>query len=151
MSPPVAAELAGDHGQAAALWTDLGCPYDAALALAEADDEPLLRRALGELQRLEAGPAARLVAQRLRARGVRAIPRGPYRAARQNPAGLTTRELEVLSLLAQRLRNAEIAERLVVSPRTVDHHVSRILAKLGVRTRADAVAAAQALGLVEDR
>jgi DNA-binding CsgD family transcriptional regulator len=151
VSPPAAAELAGDLEGAAVLWADLGCPYDAALALAGADDEALLRRALAELQRLGALPAAKLVARTLRARGVRDLPRGPYRAARSNAAGLTARELEILTLLAEPLRNAEIARRLVLSPRTVDHHVSRILAKLGARDRVEAAAAARKLGLAEDR
>ena len=150
VSPPAESELAGDFAGASSLWSDLGCPYEAALALAGAEEEPALRRALAELQRLGAVPAARIVARRLRARGARSIPRGPYREARQNPAGLTARELEVLALLAQPLRNADIARRLVLSPRTVDHHVSRILAKLGARTRTEAVAAARQLGLAED-
>jgi DNA-binding CsgD family transcriptional regulator len=151
LSPPAATELAGDHLGAATLWTDLGCPYEAALALAGADDEQALLRALSELQRLGAAPAARLVARRLRALGVRGIPRGPYSAARGNPAGLTARELEVLALLGEPLRNADIAERLVLSPRTVDHHVSSILTKLGAHNRAEAVAAARRLGIAEDR
>jgi DNA-binding CsgD family transcriptional regulator len=149
VSPPAVAELAGDAHRAALLWNDLGCPYDAALALAESDEERHQRRALAELQRLGATAAARIVARRLRSRGVRDLPRGPYTAARQNPAGLTARELEVLELLTQRLHNAEIADGLVLSPRTVDHHVSRILAKLGVHTRTEAIAAAQQLGLVK--
>ncbi|MGZ4387861.1 MAG: ATP-binding protein [Gaiellaceae bacterium] len=150
VSAPAGAELAGDFAGAAALWGDLGCPYDAALALIGSDEEPALRRALAELQRLGAAAAARVVARRLRARGARDIPRGPYAAARHNPAGLTARELEVLSLLAQSLRNAEIAQRLVLSRRTVDHHVSRILSKLEVSTRSEAALAARRLGLAKD-
>jgi DNA-binding CsgD family transcriptional regulator len=149
-SPPAEAELAGDLVAAAASWSDLGCPYEAALALAQAEEEESLRRALAELQRLGATVPARLVARRLRARGVRTIPRGPYRAARENPAGLTARELEVLALLTQPLQNADIAHRLVLSPRTVDHHVSKILAKLGAHTRAEAVAVAREFGLIKD-
>jgi DNA-binding CsgD family transcriptional regulator/tetratricopeptide (TPR) repeat protein len=151
VSPPAAAELAGDHAAAAALWSDLGCPYEAALALAGAGDEASLRRAHAELQRLGAVPAAKLVARRLRDRGVRDLPRGPYRAARSNESGLTARELEILTLLAEPLRNAEIAQRLVLSTRTVDHHVSRILAKLGARDRVEAAAAARRLGIAKDR
>jgi DNA-binding CsgD family transcriptional regulator/tetratricopeptide (TPR) repeat protein len=151
VSPPAQAELAGDVMTASARWSDLGCPYEAALALAQAEEEAPLRRAHAELQRLGATPAARIVARRLRARGVRGIPRGPYGKARENPAGLTARELEVLALLAQPLQNAEIARQLVLSPRTVDTHVSRILAKLGARTRTEAVAAARQLGLAEDQ
>ncbi|MGB8875790.1 MAG: LuxR C-terminal-related transcriptional regulator, partial [Solirubrobacteraceae bacterium] len=55
--------------------------------------------------------------------------------------------LEVLPLLAEGLRNAEIADRLIVSPKTVDHHVSSILRKLDVRTRGQVAAAAARLGL----
>lgn len=150
VSPPVRAELEGEFAAASSLWSDLGCPYEAALALAGAGEEKALRRALAELQRLGAAPAARIVVRRLREQGARGIPRGPYRAARQNPAGLTGRELEVLALLTQSFRNIDIARRLVVSPRTVDHHVSRILAKLNARTRGEAVEAARQLGLTKD-
>ena len=68
--------------------------------------------------------------------------RGPSTAA--DPAGLTARQLEVLALLAEGLSNAQIAERLTVSAKTVDHHVSAVLGKLGVPTRGLAAAAAQA-------
>ena len=78
---------------------------------------------------------------------MRSIPRGPRPRTRQNPAGLTPRELEVLDLLCGGLRNAEIAQRLVVSEKTVDHHVSAILRKLGVHTRGEASAKALRLGL----
>jgi DNA-binding CsgD family transcriptional regulator/tetratricopeptide (TPR) repeat protein len=152
VSAPFAAELRGDPVAAAMLWTDIGCPYDAALALAQSDSEHELRRALGELQRLGAGPAAQIVARRLRSLGAVGVPRGPRRATGvANAPGLTTRELEVLALLVEGLRNAEIADRLVVSPRTVDHHVSAILAKLGARTRGEASAVALRLGLASGR
>ena len=132
---PDRATLAGDWQEAARLWNELGCPYEAALALADADDDDALLRALSELRRLGARPASAIVARRLRERGARHVPRGPNAKARQNPAGLTARELEVLDLLCDGLRNSEIAARLVVSPRTVDHQVSAVLRKLGVRTR----------------
>jgi DNA-binding NarL/FixJ family response regulator len=66
------------------------------------------------------------------------VPRGPTPTTRANPAGLTERQLDVLDLVAAGLTNGEIAERLVVSVRTVDHHVSAVLAKLGVTTRREA-------------
>ena len=145
---PYATQLAGDWKRAAELWEELDAPYEAALALADADDEDALRGAYEELQRLDAQPAAAIVARRLRERGARGVPRGPRPATRENPAQLTARELEVLGLVSQGLRNAEIAARLVVSEKTVDHHVSAILRKLNVRTRAEAGAEAAQLGLV---
>ena len=148
---PYALQLAGEPIRAAELWTEIGSPYEAALALADADDEEMLRRALDELQRLEARPAAAIVARRLRERGARGLPRGPRPATRENPYGLTSRELEVLELIAGGLRNAEIAGRLVLSERTVGHHVSAILRKLGVQTRAQAGAEAIRLGLTGAR
>jgi DNA-binding CsgD family transcriptional regulator/tetratricopeptide (TPR) repeat protein len=152
VAEPYARELAGDWKRAAGFWKELGCPYESALSLAQSDEPEALRRAHDELQGLGARPAAAMVAHRLRRRGVRGLSRGPRPATRENPAGLTVRELEVLELLADGLRNAQIAERLVVSQKTVDHHASAILRKLEVRTRGEAAARARALGLVtQDR
>jgi DNA-binding CsgD family transcriptional regulator/tetratricopeptide (TPR) repeat protein len=147
---PWALELAGRPADAAAAWSELGCDYEAALALAQSDDEPSLRRAHDALRALGAPAAAAIVARRLRERGVRGLPRGPRPSTRRNGALLTARELDVLRLLAEGLRNAAIAERLFLSPRTVDYHVSAILRKLDARSRGEAVAAARRLGLLED-
>ena len=144
---PWALELAGDWAGAAERWHDAGCPYEEALALAEVEDEASLRRSLSILDGLGAKAASTIVARRLRERGIRSVPRGPRPATRRNPAGLTAREVEVLRLVAQGLRNAEIASRLFLSEKTVGHHVSAILRKLSVRTRTEASAEAARLGL----
>jgi DNA-binding CsgD family transcriptional regulator len=149
MGEPFATELRGDWPAAARAWDELGCPYEAALARADSDREALMERALADFQRLGALPAARLIARRLRLRGVRSIARGPRRSTRANPAQLTSRQVEILALLRDGLTNAEIAERLYITPKTVAHHVSAILAKLGVRTRRQAVAETAELGLPE--
>ena len=144
---PYAMQLAGDLGGAAERWMVLGCPHDAALALVASADEGSLREALAGLQRLDARGAATIVARRLRELGVRRVPRGPQQRTRDNPAELTARELEVLALVREGRSNVEIAEKLFLSRKTVNHHVSAILRKLGVARRGQAAAEAARLGL----
>jgi DNA-binding CsgD family transcriptional regulator/tetratricopeptide (TPR) repeat protein len=148
---PYALQMRGEWQRAAELWLEIGCPYEAALALADAGDEQAARRGLDQLQALGARPAATIVARRLRGRGASGLPRGPRPSTRTNPANLTTRELEVLELVAQGLRNAEVAERLFVTEKTVEHHVSAILRKLDVRTRTQAAAEAVRLSSLSER
>jgi DNA-binding CsgD family transcriptional regulator/tetratricopeptide (TPR) repeat protein len=139
--------VAGHVREAARAWRALGCPYDEALALADSDDEGDLRDALTILHGLRASVMARRVTARLVSLGARNVPRGARPSTRANPAGLSARELEILGLIRDGARNAEIAERLVLSPKTVDHHVSAILRKLGVHDRAAAGREADRLAL----
>ncbi|GAA3831867.1 AAA family ATPase [Nocardioides panacisoli] len=135
---PYAEELRGDHRAAARAWRDRGCPYEAAMALASSGEPAAIEEAVAVFQRLGTEPAAEKARRLLRASGARTA-RGPRRTTKAHPAGLTAREAEVLDHLVDGLTNAEIADRLVLSTRTVDHHVSAVLAKLGVTNRADAV------------
>jgi DNA-binding CsgD family transcriptional regulator/tetratricopeptide (TPR) repeat protein len=146
---PFASELRGDWEVAAERWRALDAPYEVALALGHADDEGALREGLTALQHLGAQPAAASVARRLRERGAKGLGRGPRPSTLLNPAQLTARELEVLAYLSTGLQNHEIAGRLFVSQRTVDHHVASILRKLGVPTRVEAVRQAARLGLAQ--
>ena len=139
--------LAGDGAGAAKILSERGAGYAAALALIDTDDPTALREAHEEFRALGAAPAAARAARRLRDLGERSIPRGPRPRTQSNAAGLTARELEVLPLLIEGLRNTEIAERLIVSPKTIDHHVSAILHKLDVRNRGQVGAAAARLEL----
>jgi DNA-binding NarL/FixJ family response regulator len=145
-SAPHAAMLRRDWRAAAEAFGSVGWMYDRALMLSMLDDEASLTEAIGIARGLGAEPLMRRVAGRMREVGIR-VPHGPREATRANPAGLTGRQLEVLALLAEGLTNAEIAERLVVSSRTVEHHVAAVLAKLGAPTRRDAALRASELQL----
>jgi DNA-binding NarL/FixJ family response regulator len=112
----------------------------------DSDDEPQLLGALEILDGLEATPAAAKLRRQLRRLGVQRVPRGPRKETRSHPAGLTPRQVDVLQLLADGLTNADIAERLFISPKTVDHHVSAVLTKLEASTRREAVVAARDRG-----
>jgi DNA-binding CsgD family transcriptional regulator len=147
---PYCLEIAGRWADAAAAWTAQGAPYEAARARAQGDDEAALRTALATCEALEARPLATRLRRRLRALGARQISRGPQSATRRNPAGLTRREREVLDVLLGGATSPEIARRLHLSPRTVENHIAAICTKLGVSNRADAITAAQRLGLAAE-
>ncbi|HEX2372992.1 MAG TPA: AAA family ATPase [Actinomycetota bacterium] len=133
--------ISGDWRGAADAWAALGAPYERALELASSGRPLELLEAVRALDRLGATAAGDLARRQLRRQGVTRLPPRPLPRTRANPAGLTDRQLEVLALLADGLTNAEIADRLVVSVRTVDHHVAAILAKLNVGSRREAARA----------
>lgn len=144
---PYALLLAGRPEEAAQAWAALGCTYDEGLALGASDDVERVADAVRVLTDLGATGAATRVGVRLSAMGGR-VPRPRRAPTRQHPGGLTEREAEVLDLLADGASNADIATTLGISARTAEHHVSAVLAKLGVPTRVDAVVLAASRGWV---
>ena len=140
IAEPYAREIAGEWRAAAAAWKMFGCPYEHGCMLAWYGNEAEQRQALAIFEGLGAAPAARSLRRQMRARGIRRIPRGSHASTRRHPFGLTQREAEILALLAEGVRTSMIARRLFLAPKTVEHHVSAILAKLGVSSRAEAIA-----------
>jgi DNA-binding CsgD family transcriptional regulator len=145
---PYALEIAGDWRGAAAAWERLGRAYDAALTrIMCARDADSLRAGLMVLDNLGARTTAGAARRRMRALGMTSIPRGPRAATRAAPAGLTAREQEILALLSQGLPDKEISRQLFISERTVHHHVSSVLSKIGVPTRLAAAREAARMGI----
>lgn len=149
-SPPTVLIIEDDGSweEAATLWAQIGCPYEQAIALMDSEDSQELLESLAIFDELRAAPAAAKLRRRLRQMGVQGVPRGPREATQLNPAGLTRRQVDVLRLVAEGLTNAEIAGRLFVSPKTVDHHVSAVLTKLDVSSRDEAAEIAKERDLV---
>ena len=125
----VEAKIAGCWREAANAWKARGCPYEQGRALIDGDSGAQ-HEALEIFERLSARPIAEWLRTHMREEGIRGVPRGPRQATRDNPAGLTAREMQVLLLVAEGCSNGEIADRLSRSLRTVDHHLAAILAKL---------------------
>lgn len=146
---PFRIQISGDWRAASAIRGDQDSRYEAALILIDADDDEALRHSHEEMIQMGATAAAAVAARRLRQRGARGLRRGPRPRTLTNPAGLTARELDVLPLIVEGHRNAEIASRLVISEKTVDHHVSSILSKLGVRSRGEVALKSVRLGLLD--
>ncbi len=136
---PYALELNDQPNEAAHEWQRLGRPYDAALALCGGDIDALTD-ALLRFEQMGAKAAAARVRERLRERGARNVPRGPMPRTRDDPLNLTARERQIFELLSDGATNAAIAAKLHRSERTVEHHVSALLRKLGVRNRVELLA-----------
>ena len=138
VSEPHWLQLAGDHQAAADAWDRLSEPYDRALALVDTGDPDAVRQGLDQLDRLGADAVAAKLRRDLRRRGMTVVPARRRTSTRNNPSGLTVREVEVLRLLDEGLTNAEVAARLYISPKTADHHIQNFYTKIDVSTRAAA-------------
>jgi DNA-binding CsgD family transcriptional regulator len=136
--------MTGRHRDAHDFWSRVGAPYKAAWALLDSDEEVDIREARALFDRLGAAVLVARCDDKLRSIGAK-VPRGARASTRANVGGLTDRETDVLELLDEGLRNADIAARLHLSEKTVGHHVSAILAKLGASSRTEAVRRARDL------
>lgn len=141
--------MRGEWIASAEQWGQHNRPYERAEALIHSGDVARRLEGLAILDALGALPLAAATRKALREDGVERVPRGPNRATRDNLAGLTARQIDVLALVGEGLTNAEIAERLFLSVRTVDTHVGAILQRLGAETRRDATRQARELGILE--
>jgi DNA-binding CsgD family transcriptional regulator len=150
VAEPYRLVLDGAYEEAADEFHRLSMPYDAALALLDSTDPAMSARALDILDRLGGDAVAAKARRDLRAKGQSVVPARRRSATLANPAGLTARQVDVLRLLDDGLTNVELADRLFLSVKTVDHHVSAILAKLEVNKRRDAVRRARQLGILRD-
>lgn len=140
--------LDGDTQGAAGEFERLGTTYEAALALIETGQEGCVHRGLDTLDRTGAAAVAGKVRLDLRASGMKGVPGRRRHSTLGNPVGLTNRQIEVLRLMEDGLTNAELATRLYLSAKTVDHHVSAILTKLQVDNRRQAVRIGRELGII---
>jgi len=143
MPAPFALEISGKHNAAAAAWKELGAQYASALATLASPTADGLEDASSELHDMGANLAltkANVIANDSgKTVDTASAKRGPYKASRSHPLGLTAKEQVVLSYLSKGLSNREIAEELSRSQRTVEHHVSSILDKLKASNRMAAV------------
>jgi DNA-binding CsgD family transcriptional regulator/tetratricopeptide (TPR) repeat protein len=146
IAEPYRLMLVGESLKAAQLWEELGYPYEHAIALSHGETRDRLQ-AVEILESLGATAVAAKLRAELRAEGV-FIPRGRGQTTRRHPMGLTAREDEVLALVAEGLSNLEIADRLFLSPRTVEHHVAAVMSKLNAGSRKEAGAVAVKKGLL---
>ncbi|MFL7869299.1 MAG: LuxR C-terminal-related transcriptional regulator [Anaerolineales bacterium] len=138
IAKPFALQIAGDWHGAAQEWKRRGCPYEQGMALMNGDKTAQIA-ALEIFEKLGARPVTEKLKQKMRSLGIRGIPRGPRLSTRENPYGLTAREMEVLTCLVEGATNNAIANKLTLSTRTVEHHITSILQKMNVRSRNEAV------------
>lgn len=148
IAEPFLIQIKGDWKSAAKIWEELQCPYEQAIALTDGNEDAM-KKALDIFDHLGATATLEHTKQKMREIGIKRIPKGPRKATRKNPAGLTARQLEILNLLGKGLSNIEIGNRLYISPKTVDHHISAIFSKLDVHSRFEAAAFVHSYAMTE--
>ena len=148
VAEPFRLSLSGQHEEAASWWRQAGEPFAEAMCLVDSPEDAVRARGVEALDKIGATATADRVRVELRQAGVTVVPPRPRESTRANPGGLTNRQLDVAKLVARGFTNAEIASRLFISPKTADHHVSAVLAKLGMPNRRAVVVRAAELGLV---
>jgi len=137
IAKPYFLQIQGNWREAAELWKELKCPYEEALALSEGD-EKAMKKAIEIFEKLGASATVQLIKHKMRESGIKGVPKGPRQSTKENFAGLTSRQLEVLKLVANGMSNSEIADNLYISAKTVDHHISAIYSKLNIHSRIEA-------------
>jgi DNA-binding CsgD family transcriptional regulator len=147
VAEPYRLSMTGQHREAASWWRQSGAVFEQGMALADSAESADRIRGIERLDLLGATATADRLRRLLREEGVEHVPPRPLASTRANPAGLTNRQLDVAKLVARGFTNAEIAERLFISVKTADHHVSAVLMKLGVPNRRAVVVQAAELGL----
>ena len=148
IAEPFRMSAEGRAEEAASWWRRAGDPFNEAMALGDSPDPVHRTHAVELLDQLGAGATADRHRVALRRDGVGQVPPRPRESTRANPSGLTNRQLDVARLVARGFTNAEIAARLYISPKTADHHVSAVLAKMGLSNRRAVMVRAEELGLV---
>ena len=139
IAKPYLLQIKGEWKASAELWKELKCPFEQALALSEGNENSM-KAAIEIFEHLGASATSQKIRKSMREVGIKSVPKGPRKTTRKNPAGLTTRQVEVLKLLGKGLSNNEIGSKLFISPKTVDHHISAILSKLNIHSRFEAAA-----------
>jgi DNA-binding CsgD family transcriptional regulator/tetratricopeptide (TPR) repeat protein len=139
IAEPFFLQIKGNWAAAAELWQKLKCPYEQAFALADGD-ETAMKKAIVIFEGLGATAASLLLKHKLRKSGIKNIPKGPRQSTKENPSGLTERQLQILELISKGYSNSEIGNILYISVRTVENHIATLFFKLDIHSRAEAAA-----------
>jgi len=139
IAEPYLLQIEGKWAEASEQWEKLKCPYEQALALSDGNEQAM-KKAVEIFDKLGASAASQFIKQKMRKSGIKNIPKGPRQSTKENPSGLTGRQMEILDLVANGLSNSEIGNKLYISNRTVENHISTIFSKLNIHTRTEAAA-----------